>query len=102
MGTPILTSATTVICGHAGSTNHVPGQVRVKVAGSIVAVATDQHVVAGCSLASSSATFCTVLMWSAPATRVKAGGKPVLLNSSICTGVGPGTVVPGQIRVSGQ
>lgn len=100
MGTPVVTSATTVMCGHAGSATHVPSQMRVRIAGSPVAVASDQHVVAGCSLASSSPTFCTVLAWTVPAMRVRAGGQPVVLHNSMPMGVGPGMVPAGQMRVT--
>ena len=99
MGSPVLTSATTVLCGHAGTGAHTPSQTRVRVGGSPVAVATDQHVVAGCSLASSSGPFCTVLSWTTPAVRVTVGGVPVLIGTSTPIGVGPGVVVPEQVRV---
>lgn len=102
MGSPIITSATTVTCGHAGSATHTPTKtpVRVLVGGSPVALANDQHMVAGCSLSGSSGPFCTVLSWNAPATRVKVGGVPVLIQTSTPTDVGPGMVVTGQMRVS--
>jgi hypothetical protein len=100
MGMPIVTSATTVMCGHAGNATHVPTQARVRIAGSPAALASDQHMVAGCSLASSSGPFCTVLTWTVPATRVKVNGQPVVLHSSMPMGVGPGIVVTGQPRVT--
>jgi hypothetical protein len=102
MGTPVVTNATTVMCGHAGTATHIPTQVRVRITGSPAAVMSDQHVVAGCSLASSSTTFCTVLAWTVPAMRVRIGGAPVALHSSMPMGVGPGQVVAGQIRVTAQ
>jgi hypothetical protein len=100
MGAPVVTSATTVMCGHAGSATHIPTQMRVRIAGSPAALASDQHVVAGCSLASSSPTFCTMLAWTVPAVRVKAGGQPLALHTSMPMGVGPGIVVSGQMRVT--
>ncbi len=100
MGSPVVTSATTVMCGHGGSATHVPTQVRVRVGGSPVGVSSDQHVVAGCSLSTSSGPFCTVLTWTVPAVRVTAGGTPVLVQTSTPMGVGPGLVVSGQVRVS--
>lgn len=102
MAAPILTSQAVVMCGHAGPASHIPSQTRVLIGGSPVAVAADQHPVSGCSLASGSATFCTVLTWTMPAVRVMAGGQPVLLQSSLPIGVGPGTVVSAQPRVTGQ
>lgn len=100
MGTPIVTSATTVMCGHGGTATHIPTQVRVRIGGSPVAVASDQHVVAGCSLSTSGGPFCTVLTWTMPAIRVTVGGTPVLVQSSTPMGVGPGQVVSGQVQVS--
>ena len=102
MGTPIINSQSTIMCGHAGTTSHIPSQQRLTIGGSPVATVADQHTVAGCSLASSSASFCTVLTWSVPATRVTAGGQPVLLQTSLPVGVGPGTVVVVQPKVTGQ
>jgi hypothetical protein len=99
MGVPIITSQTMVICGHAGSASHVPTNMRVRAGGSPVAVATDQHMVAGCALTSVPSTPCTVLMWSVPAIRVRIGGVPALLQTSIPMGIGPGTVLAGQVRV---
>lgn len=100
MGTPVVTTATTVMCGHGGSATHIPTQVRVRIAGSPAALASDQHVVAGCSLASSSGPFCTTLAWTVPALRVKAAGQPVALHTSMPMGIGPGVVSAGQMRVT--
>lgn len=100
MASPVVTSATTVMCGHGGSTTHSPTQVRVQVGGSPLAVSSDQHVVAGCSLSTSSGPFCTVLTWTMPALRVTVSGVPVLVQTSTPMGVGPGVVVAGQVRVS--
>jgi len=99
---PVITSSSTVMCGHAGSATHIPTQVRVQAGGSPLAVASDQHTVAGCSLSGSSGPFCTVLSWTAPAARVQAGGVPVLVQSSVPMGVGPGIVVMAQPRVQAQ
>lgn len=99
MGTSIITSQTTVMCGHGGSATHVPTNMRVRIGGAPVAVASDQHIAAGCALASVPSTPCTTLTWSVPAMRVKAGGVPVLVQTSIPMGIGPGIVAAGQMRV---
>ena len=99
MGTPVITSQTTVMCGHGGSATLVPTNMRVRIAGIPVAVASDQHVVAGCALASGGSVPCTTLTWSVPAVRVKAGGVPVLVQTSVPMGIGPGLVTVGQVRV---
>ena len=100
MGVPIVTSATTVMCGHAGNATHIPTQMRVRIAGSPAALASDQHVVAGCSLTGSGSPFCTTLRWTVPAMRVRVGGQPVALHTSMPMGVGPGIVAAGQMRVT--
>jgi hypothetical protein len=102
MMTPILTMGSTVNCGHAGTTTLAPSQQKVVIGGEPIAVQPDQHIVSGCSLASSSATFCTVLTWSAPAQNVVIDGQPALLQTSIPTGVGPGIVVNAQTEVVGS
>jgi len=100
MGAPVVTQATTVMCGHAGSVTHTPTQVRVRVAGALVAVASDPFVVAGCTLLP--APICVTLVWTVPAVRVKVGGQPVLTHSSMPVGIGPALVVAGQMRVTVQ
>jgi hypothetical protein len=99
MGAPIITSQTTVMCGHGGSGTHIPTQVRVQIAGSPAAVASDQHAVAGCALSGTPTPPCVVLAWSVPAMRVTVGGQPVLVQTSLPIATGPGVVVPGQVRV---
>lgn len=99
MGAPIISSQTPVNCGHAGAATHVPTQMRVRVGGSPAALANDQHIVAGCTLAGSSTPPCLTLMWSVPAMRVKVSGQPVLVQTSIPIATGPGIVLPGQTRV---
>lgn len=99
MGAPVITSQTPVNCGHAGVATHIPTQVRARAAGSPVALASDQHAVAGCALTGSGSAPCVVLAWSAPATRVRVSSQPVLIQTSIPTAVGPGIVLPGQVRV---
>ena len=100
MGSPVITTQTPVNCGHAGVATHIPTQVRVRAGGSPVAVASDQHAVAGCSLTSvPGAVPCVVLAWTVPGTRVRAGSIPVLVQTSIPMATGPGIVMPGQVRV---
>ncbi|MFM5893540.1 MAG: hypothetical protein ACKOQM_03800 [Novosphingobium sp.] len=99
MGAPIVTSQTPVMCGHSGSATHVPSQVRARAAGSPIAVAADQHAVAGCTLSGSGPPPCVVLAWTVPALRVRAGGQPVLIQTSLPIATGPGMVMPGQVRV---
>jgi len=99
MGAPVITSQTSVQCGHAGSATHLPTQLRVRIGGSPVAVASDLHAVAGCSLTGSPTPPCVTLTWTVPAMRVRAGGQPVLMQTSIPVATGPGLVLSGQTRV---
>lgn len=99
MGAPVITSQTPVNCGHGGVATHVPSQVRVRIGGSPAAIAADQHPVAGCALTTTSTPPCVVLAWTVPAIRVRAGGQPVLVQTSIPIGTGPGIVMAGQVRV---
>ncbi len=99
MGAPIVTSQTPVNCGHAGTATHVPTQLRVRVGGSPVALASDQHIVAGCPLSGSGPPPCLTLLWSVPAMRVMVSGQPVLIQTSIPIATGPGIVMPGQMKV---
>jgi hypothetical protein len=99
MGAPLITSQTTVMCGHGGSATHVPTQMRVRAVSAPVAVATDQHMAAGCALTSVPSTPCTAMTWTAPAVRVKVGGIPALIQTSVPMGIGPGVVLVGQVRV---
>ena len=78
---------------------HIPTQVRVKAGGSPVALAADQHAVAGCALIGTPTAPCVVLTWTAPASRVRASGQPVLVQTSIPIATGPGIVLSGQVRV---
>lgn len=99
MGAPVITQQTPVNCGHAGVATHIPTQVRVRAAGAPAALAADQHVVAGCALTGSPTAPCVVLAWTVPATRVRVSGQPVLVQTSVPIGTGPGIVMPGQVRV---
>jgi hypothetical protein len=102
MGSPVVTQATTVICGHGGSATVLPTQVRVRVAGAPAEVSSGMPIVAGCGLTGTPTAPCVVLTWTVPALRVKAGGQPLVLHSSQPMGVGPAQIVAGQMRVTAQ
>lgn len=91
---------------------HVPGQAtpvatnpRVKVSGQPIVVQTSQYAIAGCALTGTPNPPCATASWITAATRVKAGGVPVLLqdSQSICAPTGtPLTIVATQTRVKGM
>lgn len=106
MGSPVITQNAQLMCAHGGTVQHVPGQFRVKIDGQLAALQGDQHVVAGCTLSSSSPSFCVALQWTVSATRVKADGKAVLTQASAPLGrdasqapLGPAQVLVVQPRV---
>ena len=90
---------------------HVPGQAtpvvtnpRVKVSGQPIVVQTTQYAVAGCALTGTPNPPCATASWITAATRVRAGGVPVLLqdSQSMCAPTGtPLTVLATQTRVKG-
>jgi hypothetical protein len=78
---------------------------RVKVSGQPVVCQPAPHVVAGCPFPPVSGGPCVTASWVTGATRVRAGGMPVLLQDSqaICAPTGtPLTVVMTQFRVKGM
>jgi hypothetical protein len=104
---PALTSASIVTCTHAATVTHVPSS-RVMVQGAPVLVQTDTNVVAGCpfTLPGPKPSPCLQVRWTTAATRVLAGGKPVLSQAAVGLGIspeqapqGPPIVNPAQVRV---
>ena len=81
----ILNSTSVMTCPHAGQASHVPSQQRVLVQGAPALVLSDQGMIAGCpfTIPGPKPSPCTTLRWTVGATRVLAGGQPVLLQSSV-------------------
>jgi hypothetical protein len=106
----ILGASSSLLCPHGATATHVPGQVRVRVAGEPVLTASDLGTVAGCTfqITGGAASPCVTVRWIVPASRVRAGGQPVLLESSVATcnsaaqaPQGPPSIVMVQARVKG-
>src|SRR5260370_42209708 len=92
-----------VLCSHAGQAQPTVPNPRVKVSGQPIVTMTAPYVVAGCALPPPLAANgpCVTAQWVVGATRVTAGGQPVLLQDSlaICAPTGtPLMVVFTQIR----
>ena len=107
MGVPLLHQGATVLCNHAGQVQPTVVNPRVSVSGMKVVTMGPPWTIAGCALPPPTAGNgpCVTAMFSSPAMRVKAGGMPILLQSSTATCVPTGTsvmVVQTQIRVKGQ
>ncbi len=103
MGSNLLTVGSTVSCTHEGQAQPLTFNPRVQAAGQAVVTQADFYTVAACTLASSGgAPPCVKAQWAA--TRVRAGGQPVLLqsNQALCESNGtPLKVISTQTRVSG-
>jgi len=104
---PILHVGASMTCPHGAPLNLVAASPRVTVSGTPVVVLTDQGLVAGCPFTvGPKAQPCVTTKWIAGATRVTAGGQPVLVNPSValCMSAeqipgGPPIVTSTQTRV---
>src|SRR5437763_412961 len=96
----IVHQGATVMCIHGGNGQPTVVSPRVQVSGMPVVTISSPYVIAGCSLASTG-TPCITGQWVTAATRVFAGGQPVVVVSSqgVCP---PGTMqaLSTQTRVS--
>lgn len=103
----ILHLGATVQCSHAGQATPTSPNPRVLVTGQPVTTLPTQYVVAGCpnTVPGPSPFPCVTAQFTTSATRVLAGGIPVLLFDSqatcVPTGV-PATVLMTQTRVTAQ
>lgn len=99
----ILHQGATVLCTHAGIAQPTSVNPRVQVSGMPVVVIANTYAIAGCTLAAVPSPPCAVGTWLAGATRVLAGGQPVVVLSSpsVCTPTGtPMQILSAQTRVS--
>jgi len=101
----ILHLGATVICSHGGQATPTAPYPRVLVSGQPVTTLPAPYVVAGCALPPPHAANgpCVTAQWIVGATRVLAGGQPVLVQSSqaICAPTGtPVQILVTQTRVT--
>jgi hypothetical protein len=101
----LLHSGATVLCMHAGQAQPVVFNPRVKVSGQQIVTQTSSYMISGCSFVPPSGNGpCVTAQWVTAATRVMAGGMPVLLQDSqaICAPTGTGlNIIVTQMRVKG-
>lgn len=102
----LLHAGATVLCAHGGQATPTVVNPRVLVGGQPVTTLAAPYVVAGCSMPPPNAGNgpCVSGQWLSGATRVFAGGQPLLLqsSSSVCTPTGtPLLVTVSQTRVMG-
>ena len=99
----IVHQGATVLCTHAGIAQPTSVNPRVQVSGMPVVVISNAYAVAGCTLAVTlSAPPCTIGQWITSATRVFAGGQPVIVVGSqgLCPPAGQLQIVSTQTRVT--
>lgn len=101
----LLHQGATVICAHGGQAMPAVPFPRVKVAGQPITTLSGPYTVSGCPFPPVSGGPCVMAQWMMGASRVMAGGAPVLLQDSqaICTPTGvPLQVLVAQPRVKGM
>lgn len=92
----------TIICAHAGQAQPLAPNPRVVFGGQPSVTMTSPYVIAGCALTGTPNPPCVTAQILTGATRVLAGGAPLVLfdSQSICTPTGtPMTVLVTQVRV---
>ena len=102
----LLHTGATVLCAHAGQAQPTVPNPRVKVGGQPIVTLPTVYTIAGCTFPPPPAAKgpCVTAQFMMGATRVTAGGQPVLLQDSqaICTPTGtPLNIVVTQVRVKG-
>ena len=101
----LLHAGATVMCVHGGQAQPTVPNPRVKVGGQPIVTQTTLYAVTGCPFTTSSGPMpCVTGQWVSGATRVRAGGQPVLLQDSqaVCTPNGtPLNITVTQTRVRG-
>ena len=103
MGTPILQQGCTIRCLHGGMVNVTNTNKRVKVGGDYALLSTDTYNVVGCpfTLPNGKLQPCVTVAWQGAAEKVKAAGKPVLLQTSVGVCKSAEQAVQGMTLVSG-
>ena len=103
----ILHQGASVLCSHGGQAQATAPNPRVKVGGQPVVTQAAPHSIAGCPFVTPGGTPqpCLLAQWITAATRITAGGMPLLLQDSQATcmpnGV-PTNIVMTQMRVKGM
>jgi hypothetical protein len=84
MGTPLLTTASTIMCPHGGQAILLTANARVMAGGAQVLLQSDTHMVVGCPFTiGTKYSPCVKIQWSAGATRASIGGQPPLTQTSV-------------------
>ena len=104
MADEMLHQGATVQCLHAGQAQPMVANQRVKVGDQPIVTQSSTYTIAGCTLPSppNGNGPCMTGQFTSAATRVRAGGQPVLLKTSqaLCAPTGTGlNVITTQVRV---
>ena len=101
----VLHAGASVLCAHNGSASPTVPSPRVRVGGEPATTMSGPYTVAGCPFnVSGSPVPCVTAQWLIGATRITAGGMPVLLQTSVATCAPTATplnIILTQTRVSG-
>lgn len=101
----LLHQGATVLCSHAGQAQPTVPNPRVRVSGQPIVTQPNPYVIAGCPFVPPGGNGpCVTAQWITAATRVRAGGVPILLqdSQSICAPTGtPLNIILTQMRVRG-
>lgn len=82
--TPFLTTASTVICPHAGMATLTTSNSKAIVDGSPILLLTDMHTIAGCVFAPGGVPSpCLTIRWITGATQSNVDNIPALLQTSV-------------------
>ncbi|WP_394437054.1 hypothetical protein [Streptomyces sp. SGAir0957] len=97
----VLHANATVTCPHGAPATAQSAQSRVVVDGRFASVTADLYTVTGCPFTvGNKPQPCTTIRWQGPSSRIRAGGSPVLLQSSTGTGHSAEQVPQGDATVS--
>ena len=101
----LLTQDATIQCLHGGQAQPTAMSAQVKVNGQSVITQSSTYTISACSFMQGlKPSPCMTAQWTSAATRVKAGGVPVLLSDSQATCIPNGTgvtIVMTQTKVKG-
>jgi hypothetical protein len=101
----LLHVGATVLCAHGGQAQATAPNPRVRIGGQPVTTQPNPYAIAGCPFnVAGGPVPCVIAQWVTAATRVRAGGMPVLLQDSqaVCAPNGtPVTIAATQVRVRG-
>jgi hypothetical protein len=94
----LLHQGATVACAHQGRAQPMATDTKVKVGGQAVVTQANGYTVSGCTQPppTSGNGPCATAQWTTAATKVSAGGVPVLLATSQATCVPTGTPLQSQ------